>query len=225
MSRKNKIKIFKIILLILVLIIIVGAIIYLFPVIEKISTTQGQIEFKEKIQNSGILGMLSLLGLQIAQIFLFIIPGEPIEILAGMCYGALWGTIFILVSSFAISISIFLLVRKLGRKFVCEFYDEEKITKIENNKLFQNPKKIELIMLVLFLLPGTRKDLLVYISGLLPIRTSSFIVIATFARIPSIISSTLAGANIVNRKLENKYYFICINCNTYSRNCTYNKQI
>ena len=102
MSRKNKVKMFKIILLILALIIIVGAIIYLFPVIRKISTTQGQIEFKEKIQSSGILGMLSLLGLQIAQIFLFIIPGEPIEILAGMCYGALWGTIFILISSFAI---------------------------------------------------------------------------------------------------------------------------
>lgn len=223
MSRKNKVKIFKIILLILVLIIIVGAIIYLFPVIKKISTTQGQIEFKEKIQSSGSIGMLALLGLQIAQIFLFIIPGEPIEILAGMCYGALWGTLFILVSSFAISISIFLLVRRLGRKFVCEFCDEEKIIKIENNKLFQNPKKIELIMLVLFLLPGTPKDLLVYISGLLPIRTSSFIVIATFARIPSIISSTLAGANIVSRKLEDKYYLICINCNTYSRDCAYNK--
>ena len=95
--------------------------------------------------------MLSLFGLQLAQIFLIIIPGEPIEILAGMCYGAFWGTIFILISAFIISTIIFLLVRKFGRKFVCEFCDEARVSKIENSKLFQNPKKIEMIMLILFL--------------------------------------------------------------------------
>ena len=41
-----------------------------------------------------------LFSLQIAQIFLAILPGEPLEILAGMCYGGIGGTIFILVSVF-----------------------------------------------------------------------------------------------------------------------------
>ena len=68
--------------------------------------------------------------------------------------------------------------------------------KIQNSKLFQNPKKIEMIMLILFLIPGTPKDLLVYIAGLLPIKPLRFILISTFGRIPSVISSTLAGANI-----------------------------
>ena len=62
--------------------------------------------------------------------------------------------------------------------------------------MFQNPKKIEKILLILFLIPGTPKDLLVYISGLLPIKPSKFIVISTFARFPSIISSTLAGDSL-----------------------------
>ena len=82
---------------------------------------------------------------------------------------------------------------------ISQFYgakDEDKVKKIENSKLFQNPKKIEMIMLILFLLPGTPKDLLVYIAGLLPIKPSRFILISTFARFPSVISSTLAGANI-----------------------------
>ena len=87
-------------------------------------------------------------------------------------------------------------VRKYGKKFVCDFCDEEKIEKIEKNKLFQNPKKIELILLILFLLPGTPKDLLVYVSGLLPIKPSKFILISTFARFPSVITSTLAGENL-----------------------------
>ena len=196
MKQEKKLKIFKIILMILVLAICIGMIIYLFPVMKNLSTTEGQIAFKEKVNNSGILGLLSLFGLQVAQIFLVVIPGEPIEILAGMCYGGLWGTVFILASVLIISTVIFFMVRKLGRKFVCDFCDEKKIEKIENSKLFQNPKKIELIMLILFLIPGTPKDLLTYIGGLLPIKPSHFILISTFARIPSVISSTLAGESL-----------------------------
>lgn len=196
MSRKTKIKVFKIILAILVLTLFIGIITYLFPVMKDLSSIEGQIAFKEKVDNSGMFGLLSLFGLQVAQIFLIIVPGEPIEILAGMCYGGFWGTIFIMVSAFIISTTIFFLVRKFGRKFVYDFCDEKKVAKIENSNLFHNPKKIELIMLILFLIPGTPKDLLVYIAGLLPIKPIRFILISSLARFPSVISSTLAGENL-----------------------------
>ena len=192
----SKTRILKLVMFVVALVICIGATIYLFPVMKNLSTVEGQTAFKQRVDNSGIWGLLSLFGLQVAQIFLFIIPGEPIEILAGMCYGGLWGTVFIMASAWIISTVIFLLVRKFGKKFVYEFCDENKVKKIENSKLFQNPKKIEMIMLILFLLPGTPKDLLVYIAGLLPIKPLKFILISTFARFPSVISSTLAGANI-----------------------------
>ncbi len=201
-SQNKQIKILKIILAIIVLAIIIGAIIYLIPLMKNLSTTEGKIEFKNKIQNSGFLGMLSLFGLQVAQVFLFIIPGEPIEILAGMCYGGIGGTIFIMISAALISTAIFFLVRKLGQKFVYEFCDEEKVKKIENSKIFQDPKKIEIIMFILFLIPGTPKDLLVYIAGLLPIKPTRFILISTFARIPSIVSSTFAGEKILEGNIK-----------------------
>ena len=199
MSRENKVKIFKIFLAIIVLSLFLGIIIYLFPIMKDLSTLEGQIAFKEKVENSGIFGMLSLFGLQVAQIFLIIVPGEPIEILAGMCYGSLWGTVFIMLSACIISTTIFLLVRKFGRKFVYDFCDKSKVEKIENSKVFQNPKKIEFIMLILFLIPGTPKDLLVYVAGLLPIKPLKFIIISTFARFPSVITSTLAGENVAKR--------------------------
>ena len=148
MIRKNKIKIFKVILAILVLSIIIGAISYIFPVMKDLSTQKGRNIFKQKVQNTGILGMLSMFGLQVAQIFLIIIPGEPIEILAGMCYGSIWGTVFIMLSCCIISTIIFLLVRKFGRKFIYNFCDEKRIEKIENSKIFKNPKKIEFIMFI-----------------------------------------------------------------------------
>lgn len=196
MKKSKKIKIFRIIMTILVLALCVGIIIYLIPVMKQLSSVEGQIAFKERVNESGILGLLILFGLQVAQIFLIIVPGEPIEILAGMCYGGIWGTIFIMTSCAIIATAIFLLVKKYGKKFVYEFCDPKKVRKIENSKTFQNPKKIEMIMLILFLIPGTPKDLLTYIAGLLPIKATRFIIISTFARIPSIISSTLAGASL-----------------------------
>lgn len=194
--EKQKVKVFKLTMTILAIVIIVGIIIYMFPVMRELSTKEGQLAFKEKVSSSAILGLLMLFALQVAQIFLIIIPGEPIEILAGMCYGPIWGTVFIMVSAGIISTIIFSLVRKYGKRFVYNFCDKEKVAKIENSKLFKNPNKIEMIMFILFLLPGTPKDLLAYTAGLLPINPVKFVLISVFARFPSVISSTLAGANL-----------------------------
>lgn len=196
MSRKNKVKIFKIVLMLLVIISCIALIMYLAPVMKNLSTLEGQIKFKDKVNELGIAGILLLFGLQVAQVFLIVLPGEPMEILAGMCYGWFGGLIFITISVAIITALIFYLVRKAGKKFVYNFWDEEKIKKIENNKIFQNPRKIEIIMVILFMLPGTPKDLLVYIAGLLPLKPIRFILISTFARFPSVISSTIAGANL-----------------------------
>lgn len=196
MKRKDKIKIFKIIISIIIIIAIIAIIVYLFPLVMNLSTPEGQANFKAKVEESGIFGMMTLFALQVAQIFLFIVPGEPIEILSGMCYGWFWGTIFILISSCIISASIFWLVKKFGRKFVYDFVDRKKVIKIEKSKLFKDPKKIEMILLILYLIPGTPKDLFAYVSGLLPIKTLPFVLISTFARIPSVLSSTLAGENL-----------------------------
>lgn len=211
-SHKKRYKVLKILLAIISFTIILLTIIYIMPVMVKISTPEGKIEFRDKVQSTGFPGMMSLFGLQIAQIFLVIIPGEPIEIIAGMCYGGFWGTVFIFISAAIISTAIFFLVRKLGKKFVYEFYNEDKVKKIENSSIFQNPKKVETVLFILFLLPGTPKDLLVYISGLLPIKPSRFIIISTLARIPSIVSSTYAGEKILagNYKIAAAIYAIIV---------------
>lgn len=193
MKNKKRIGIIKIIIFIFVVIAVIGLIAYLFPVMKNLSTHEGQVAFKEKIDDSGIWGFLILLGLQFAQIFLVIIPGEPLEILAGMCYGAVGGTIFALFSV-AFSTTIILgLVRKFGKKFVYQSFEQKKIDRIEKSKIFQNPKKIEFILAICFAITGAPKDILVYIGGLLPIKPIRFIMISTFCRLPSIVSSTIVG--------------------------------
>ena len=196
-ENKKKYKILRIVVLIIAILLLIALTIYLFPMAKKLFDEQGREVFKEEIQSSGFTGMLILLGLQGVQILLPILPGEPIEILAGMCYGPIGGFVFLIISVFLITTLIFFAVRKLGRSFVYGICSEEKIKKLENSKLFKHPKKVEYIMLILFLIPGTPKDLLIYIGGLLPIKPLRFILISTFARIPSMISSTMAGSSIV----------------------------
>lgn len=172
----------------------------MIPIVKQLNTVQGQIEFKSKIQNSGMVGVLILFGLELAQIILAILPGEPIEVLAGICFGTIGGTIFIMISIFITTCLIYFLVKKYGRKFIYEFFSKEKVQKLENSKIFKDDKKVEMVMILLFLIPGTPKDLLVYLGGLLPIKTSRFIMIATLLRFPSVISSTIAGNSILDRQ-------------------------
>ena len=196
-KRSKNSKIFKIIVTILAMAIIAGIVIYLIPLIKGLSTREGLIAFKEKIDQAGFWGLLMLFGIQLAQIFLIIIPGEPIEVFAGICYGTWGGALFIMISAAIISTLIILMVKKWGRKFVYDFCSEEKIRKIEKSKMFKNKKRLEWIMIILFVIPGTPKDLLVYLGGLMPINPYRFVIITTLARFPSVISSTIAGANLL----------------------------
>ena len=190
MKKRNVV---KIILTIASIALFVGLIVYLAPTIKGILTPEGRIEFKNKLDSMSGAKFWVLLALQFAQILLVVLPGEPLEILAGMCYGTVGGTLFILCSVALSTAIVFGLVRKYGKRFIYQSFDQKRIDKIEKSKIFQNPKKIEIILAICFAITGAPKDILVYIGGLLPIKPIRFIVISTFCRLPSIISSTIVG--------------------------------
>ena len=116
MNQTKKAKWIKGILFLVVIAIAITMIVYLAPIMKQISTQEGQQAFKQKVDESGFLVMLMLFGIQFAQIFLIILPGEPLEVLAGMCYGSIWGTVFVLASAGIITTAIVFLVRKLRKK-------------------------------------------------------------------------------------------------------------
>ena len=196
---------FKIILLIsaFVFLFLVG--IKMVPYFIQIITPEGREAFKVYIQSLNTYGFLIIIGLQLVKIFFFFLPGEPIEILAGMCYGTIGGLLVIYLGVCITSSLIVLLVKKLGRNFIYTFVSQEKIEKIENIKLLQS-KKLESVLLVLFIIPGTPKDLLVYLGALLPIHPIKFIILTTLIRFPNIISSTMVGDNL----LEGNWYMVII---------------
>ena len=193
----KKEQIVKIIVLVIVVAIFIFLTIQLLPMFQGLSSQEGRMEFKTKIEALGAKGILAIIALMFAQVFLAILPGEPVEILAGMCYGAMGGMLVIFFGAFLSSAFIFFLVRKFGRGFIYSFVKKEKIEKLEHSKMFANPKTLDTILFILFFIPGTPKDLLAYIAGLLPIHPLKFLTIATFARFPSVLSSTIVGANLM----------------------------
>ena len=60
-------------------------------------------------------------------------------------------------------------------------------------KFLQNTKKLNILIFILFFIPGTPKDLFTYFIGLTPMKLRTFLILSSIARIPSVISSTIGG--------------------------------
>ena len=73
-----------------------------------------------------IAGALIFMGVCVVQVVIALIPGEAVEIAAGVIFGSLWGTVLCLVGITLGSVIVILLVRKFGRKFVESLYPREK---------------------------------------------------------------------------------------------------
>lgn len=195
MKQATKRIIFIIISLIFILFtIVVGKYIILFA--------NDKESFKLWVESYGLTGYLLYSVLTITQIIACFIPGEPLEILAGYAFSSLKGTLICLLAESIGSIIVILLTRKFGKKVVAIFFSEEKI---ESVSFLKSSKKNIILFLILFMIPGTPKDLLCYCVGLTNIPLNISLLITTIGRIPSIITSTIPGSALVESN-----YFIAL---------------
>ena len=156
--------------------------------------------FRAWVDDHGIWGALTFLGMMFLQVVVAIIPGEPLEIGAGYAFGFWEGTALCLLGIFLGSAVVFLLVRRFGTHLVEVFFDKEKIRSL---KFLQESKKRDLLIFLVMFIPGTPKDLLSYFAGLTDIKLGRWLLITTVARIPSVITSTVGG----NAVGEQNYLF------------------
>lgn len=146
--------------------------------------------FRQWVAGHGVWGMAAYAGMVFLQVLVAIIPGEPLEIAGGYAFGAVWGTVLCLLGSILGSVAVFAVVRKWGIPLVEVFFPREKLEKL--SFLRTSPKRTALLWLV-FTVPGTPKDLLCYFAGLTDLSWSSWLLIASVGRIPSIVTSTVGG--------------------------------
>lgn len=145
---------------------------------------------RDWVSELGFFARLIFVSLIVLQVIIAIIPGEPFELAAGYAFGAIEGT---LLSVFAItlgSIIVFLTVRKYGMKIVKLFFTEEKINSLS---FLKTNKKRTIIYFIIFMIPGTPKDLLCYYAGLTDMKLSMWIIMSLIARLPSVITSAMGG--------------------------------
>lgn len=74
------------------------------------------------------------------------------------------GALFITFAVFVTTTIIVFTVKKIGKKHLYNFFSKEKIQNMEKNKLLRRKKTVETTLILLFLIPGTPKDLLVYMG-------------------------------------------------------------
>lgn len=174
--------------LVLILLMILGSVL-IGPQI--VSAAREPEKFREILGNNSFKSYLIFIGIQIVQVVFAFIPGEFVETGAGYVYGSIKGTILCLIGVFIATSVIFWLTRLLGNKFTEITIDSRDLKRL---KFLQNEKKLEIMFALLYFIPGTPKDLITYFAGITRIKFGYFIAISTFCRIPSIITSTLAGS-------------------------------
>ncbi len=188
--KRNLHKVITIILSVLAVILLT---VILVPLFKSYSNAE---KFQSFIESFGVWGYLIMLVVQIFQIIVAIIPGEVVEFVSGTMYGWFGGLVLCCIGIAIGHLLIFTSVRYFGKDFVEKAAGSKVMNKF---KFLQNEKKLKTVMFVLFFLPGTPKDLLVYIAALTKIKFSDFLAITLFARLPSIISSTYAGDAFANK--------------------------
>ena len=179
----------------ILLALFLGAVIFVSvryaPFILHIISNTGRL--KAYIDSFGETGILVFILINVAHIIIVVIPGELLQVGGGYIYGTFWGTLYVTIGMFIGIVIVFFSTRIFGYSVVGLFMPKKHLEKF--HYIINDPKS-EIIMFILFLIPGIPKDALTYLAGLTPIKPVKFLAICTMARLPGVLGSCYIGANL-----------------------------
>ena len=181
------------IIILMVMVIGILALVLYQPFVSLLSDSQS---FRLWLNQYGLLAYFIFGLINMAQVILVFLPGEIVEVLAGYCFGSINGCLVCMIASGIASSIIFLLMRHFHIDLIKLFFKKDKTDKFS---FLTNTKNMTMVLFIIFLIPGTPKDLLTYLMPLTSIKFTSFLGITTLARIPSIITSTMVGDALFNQ--------------------------
>ncbi|MBR2541032.1 MAG: TVP38/TMEM64 family protein [Mogibacterium sp.] len=132
----------------------------------------------------------TLIGLQIFQVIVCIIPGQPIQFAASYIFGIVRGLLISLIGAVIGAAISFCLAKVLGRDFLYVLFDKDKLDDYQR-KL--NSGKGLMFVLLIYLLPGVPKDLVSYAAGISGMKLRPFLLVSTVGRTPGMMGSLLTG--------------------------------
>ena len=187
-SRKKIIAILKLILLVL---IVAGIPAFLYlkygsGVFSK-DTAYSVIDY---LRQNRKIAFLLIIGLQIIQVVICVLPGQPIQFAASYMFGVARGYLFSIIGAVIGTTISFYLAKLLGSEAMHLFFGEEKVKEYQRRL---NSGRGLLIAFLIYLIPGVPKDLVSYAAGLSEMRFRPFLLAATIGRSPAMLGSLLVG--------------------------------
>lgn len=194
LARLTKADLFKFGGLIAFFVLMAVVCVAIAPLILELTEPGGVERVVQDVRNAGPGGVLILLGMQFLQVVVAFIPGEVVQVAAGMMYGPWGGAAVVLVGCVISSAFVFFIVHKLGAPFVRAMIPEKWMGKLED---FEGTDKLDVMVFVLFLIPGLPKDVFTYLVPLTDMSMRNYLVLSTVGRIPGILMSTLAADGLM----------------------------
>ncbi len=145
------------------------------------------------VESYGFLGIAILFLTQIFQVVAAFIPGEVIEFAAGLLYGGFGGFLICMAGLFCGQFLIFKMVSVWGQNLLDLILDKNFIKRFS---FLKDTAKVKRITFILYFLPATPKDLLTYFMPITSISLKEFMTVSLIARVPSVLSSTIAGTRL-----------------------------
>lgn len=131
-----------------------------------------------------------LILMQILQIIVCVIPGQPIQMASSYTFGFWGGLIITIIGAVLGTIITYCLASFLGKSAMRLIFGKEKIN--EYSKKLNN-RKAYLLIFIIYLIPGIPKDSISYIAGISEIKLRPFVYMSTLGRIPGVAGSLLIG--------------------------------
>lgn len=175
--------------------LMVIVVILIWPYIHEAFEPGGLSRVIDDVRNAGPLGFLILLAMQFMQIVVAFIPGEVVQMAAGMMYGPWLGAAVILLGCIISSAFVFAVVHRLGAPFVRDMVPTKYLDKFN---AFEESGKLSIVVFILFLIPAMPKDTFTYLLPLTNMRMRDFLVLSNVGRIPGIVISTYAANGLVD---------------------------
>lgn len=175
--------------------LMVIVVILIWPYIHEVFEPGGLSRVIDDVRNAGPLGFLILWAMQFMQIVVAFIPGEVVQMAAGMMYGPWLGAAVILLGCIISSAFVFAVVHRLGAPFVRDMVPTKYLDKFN---AFEESGKLSIVVFILFLIPAMPKDTFTYLVPLTNMRMRDFLVLSNVGRIPGIVISTYAANGLVD---------------------------
>lgn len=137
-----------------------------------------------------------LIGMQILQVIVCILPGQPIQLAASYMFGVLRGYLISIAGAVVGAFVAFYLAKVLGRDALEAIFGEEKVS--DYHRKLNSGRGLTAVLMI-YLIPGIPKDLVAYVAGISDMRLRPFLLVSTIGRSPGMLGSLLTGYFISSR--------------------------